>query len=73
MLDTILCDVVRDGRIVEVHPRLYYVRPVLPPNYFPAMTRAEVSTNAHNLSTVTVANYGALIVQSYDGLHARKR
>jgi hypothetical protein len=72
-LDTVYCDVVRDGRKIEVHPGLYYVRPILPAYYFPAMTKADVTTYAHNLSTVTVAGYGALIVQSYDGLHAKKR
>lgn len=70
--DTVYYDLIRGGKEMEVNPRLYYVRALLPPRFYPPSIGVDVTTEANSLSTVSVAHYGMLSVETYDGMRQPK-
>lgn len=71
-LDTIYCDVIREGREAEFNQGLFYVRPLMPPNFYPSSLEAEVATEPNQVSVVSVSGYALLQVQTYDGQKGKR-
>lgn len=71
-LDTIYCDVIRGGREAEFNQGLFYVQPVMPPNFYPPVVAAEVATEPNQVSVVSVTGYGMLQVETFNGLRGKR-